>query len=218
MPLMDLRRLREETRPEHEATEAQMPLTAPGLTLDTYRQVLRLLLPVLQGWESWAARSAPVHLRPLLAARRRSHWIEQDLLTLGVPSAGRGRAEPEPISWATVIGGAAATAKVPENSEGASEAAFLGAFYVMEGSTLGGRFIARHVETALGLLPGQGDAYFRGHEEETGAMWRETTAAIAAVPESESEIVIEAARRTFQAFGAVLGTIEPAVIGFAAQG
>ena len=33
-PCMDLRRLREETRTEHEATEAAMPLTEPGLPLD----------------------------------------------------------------------------------------------------------------------------------------------------------------------------------------
>ena len=187
-----------------------MPLTAPNLTLDIYREVLQLLLPVLQSWEDWAARFAPAAVRPLLPVRRRSHWIEQDLLSLGEPSPLAARSNARPIPWSEVVSGAA-LGRDGQTSEGAFEAAFLGALYVMEGSTLGGRFIARHVEQVLGLAPGRGDAYFRGHEEQTGAVWRETTAVIAAVPEANAEIVIDAARRTFLAFGTVLGTMQPAV-------
>lgn len=216
MPSMDLRRLREETRPEHEATEALMPLTAPGLTLATYTEVLRLLLPVLRGWEAWAAHFAPPALRPLLAARRRSHWIEQDLLALGDSRRAFEASLDEPVPWSAVIG-----ADARNGGSGASgsafEAAFLGALYVMEGSTLGGRYIARHVEEALRIEPGQGDAYFRGHEEQTGALWRETTATLAAVPDELTEIVIAAAKRTFGAFGAVLGTRQAPAAGFAAN-
>ncbi len=86
----------------------------------------------------------------------------------------------------------------------ALRAGFLGAWYVMEGSTLGGRFIARHVETVLGLEPGVGDAYFRGHGEATGGLWRETTALVAAMPDELSDVLIAAAKRTFIAFGAAV--------------
>ena len=48
------------------------------------------------------------------------------------------------------------------------DATLLGAMYVMEGSTLGGQLIARHVELVLGLTAGQGNAHFRGHNERTG--------------------------------------------------
>lgn len=192
---MDLRRLREETRPEHEATEALMPVMAPGLTVPEYTRVLRLLLPIIRGWEQWAAGAAPERLRPLLAARRRQHLLESDLRTMGEASAG---AEGDAVDWAAVV------ADGPEAQGTGFEAAFLGAVYVMEGSTLGGRFLARQVEAALGLAPGRGNAYFQGHGDETGRLWREITAEIAAVPEGESERVIRAAKRTFAAFGDAL--------------
>ena len=214
---MDLRRLREETRTEHEATEAAMPLTDPGLTLETYTDVLRLLLPVLRSWEDWAAESAPAAVRPLLANRRRSSWIEADLRALGKLPLSPTRARAEPVRWASVLG-----ARTPEpHLNGASaefEAAFLGAFYVLEGSTLGGRFIARHVEGTLGLTPGSGNRDFRGHEEATGRLWRETTEIIAAVPEAYDEFVIGTAKRTFHAFGSVLGTLRLSGAGIAANG
>ena len=199
---MDLRQLREETRPEHEATEAAMPLTAPGLTLQTYRSVLLTLLHILQSWERWAAAAAPANLQPLLQARRRSHLLEEDLRALGESESMLQTADELPIDWLAVVTGATGPDRTPPNAE--FQAAFLGAFYVLEGSTLGGRFIARHVETVLGLEDGRGAAYFRGHGEGTGALWRESTAAIAAVSDEDAGVLIEAARRTFSAFRATL--------------
>ena len=158
---MDLQLLREETRPEHEATEAAMPLMGPGLTLDTYKTVLGTLLPILRGWETWAESAAPESVRPLLAARRRSHLLEADLRALGEPVPPSQQLWEEPIDWTSVVNG-----KDPNQtsrSEREFEAAFLGAFYVLEGSTLGGRMIARHIQPMLGLEDGQGDAYFRVH-------------------------------------------------------
>jgi heme oxygenase len=60
------------------------------------------------------------------------------------------------------------------------------------------------VEEKLHFAPGQGNAYFQGHGDQTGSMWREVTARIAAVPEEETERVIAAAKRTFIAFGEAL--------------
>ena len=203
---MDLRQLREQTRPEHEATEAAMPLMAPGLTLETYKSVLRALLPVLRSWERWADEAAPRALQPLLSARRRSHFLEEDLRTLGEMESPNRAGDRASIDWQAVVTGSTEQAQ-GGLAEDEFQAAFLGAFYVMEGSTLGGRFIAQHVEAVLGLSGGRGDAYFRGHGEGTGALWRESTAAIAAVPAEHAALLIGAARRTFSAFGAVLETL-----------
>ena len=74
--------------------------------------------------------------------------------------------------------------------------------YVMEGSRLGGQMIARHVEEVLGLVPGRGDAYFRGFEEKTGSMWKESVGVLEArVGDGEEEAAVRAAREMFGLFG-----------------
>jgi heme oxygenase (biliverdin-IX-beta and delta-forming) len=42
----------------------------------------------------------------------------------------------------------------------------------MEGATLGGQLISRHLEQALGLKDGNGYAFFSSYGQEVGAMWR----------------------------------------------
>jgi heme oxygenase len=54
-----------------------------------------------------------------------------------------------------------------------TRAAALGSLYVMEGSTLGGRHIARHLATAP-WLPAGGLHYFEPYGAHTGARWQET--------------------------------------------
>ena len=212
---MDLRRLREETRSEHEATEGLMPLTEPGLTLDRYIAVLRSLLPIVSGWERWAGQAAPAALQPLLAVRRRSPLLQQDLAVLLGPQAmftSLAETLHAEQRWAEAVHLSKSASLFPTAEDNAK---FLGALYVVEGSTLGGRFLARHVESTLAITPGHGDAYFSGHAEATGQLWREVTAHIAAVPDELGPTVIEAARRAFACFGdllrAGLQALSPAV-------
>ncbi|WP_308993868.1 biliverdin-producing heme oxygenase [Mariniflexile litorale] len=48
----------------------------------------------------------------------------------------------------------------------------LGMLYVVEGSTLGGRFILKNIETVPGLDQGKGVSYFTGYGSSTGSMWK----------------------------------------------
>lgn len=48
----------------------------------------------------------------------------------------------------------------------------LGALYVVEGATLGGRLILRHLGRSLGVTQAEGAAYYAGYGERTGAMWK----------------------------------------------
>ena len=48
----------------------------------------------------------------------------------------------------------------------------LGCLYVMEGSTLGGKVILKHISKTLGIVSGQGGSYFAGYGEETGYYWK----------------------------------------------
>lgn len=185
---MDLKRLREATRPEHEATESAVPLMKADLTLEEYLQVLQRFAVIVGAWDAFAAKAAPAAYAPLVAQRRRSVSLQHDLAHFGADAPGEASTGIE-AEIATVVGD---SATAPYR--------FLGAMYVLEGSTLGGRFIAEHVESSLGLSPGQGDDFFRGYGAQTIPMWREFQTALSAVPEQDGDAVIAAATQMFAVF------------------
>jgi heme oxygenase len=73
----------------------------------------------------------------------------------------------------------------------------MGALYVLEGSTLGGRVIGRHIAATHGLT-GEGLAYYAGHGTRTGAMWSAFRARLDGF-DGEGEAVVAAANETFDA-------------------
>ncbi len=187
---VDVDRLRAETRPEHEATEATLPLMSADLTLSQYVNALQSLGSVLSGWEAWATKHAPEAYCDLLAARRRSLLIQADLKNLSAAPISSGSIEEQ--LTAVFLAGEATSALSP--------ARFLGAMYVVEGSTLGGQYIAKHVEEKFGFADGNGNTYFRGYGEHTGSMWRSFKDELIALPETDADEVIAAARSMFGIF------------------
>jgi heme oxygenase (biliverdin-IX-beta and delta-forming) len=186
---MDLQQLRRETLLDHNAVEQSVPLMYDELDRDTYVSCLLKLHGIIAAWEERAAPNAPAWIQELLAARRRGHLLMLDLTWFGVDPSGEARPT------------------LPEIKDTAS---LLGAMYVMEGSTLGGQLIARHVERVLGLTAGQGNAYFRGHDERTGQLWKEVCDALRTkVPDSETDTVIAAAKAMFGVFGGWMRTGMP---------
>jgi heme oxygenase len=178
---MDLQQLRRETLPDHNEVEQSVPLMDEELDVDTYVSYLLKLHGIVATWEEWAAPNAPAWIQPLLAARRRGQLLMLDLVWFGADASGEARPT------------------LPEMTGGAG---LLGAMYVMEGSTLGGQLIARHVELVLGLTAGQGNAYFCGHKERTGQLWKEFCHGLRTkVPDSETDAVVAAAKAMFRVFG-----------------
>jgi heme oxygenase len=173
--------LKLETAACHERLESSIPLMQPDLTEQLYRSVLLRYYCFVHGWESWGATNVPQELRPLFLQRQRSHLLAVDLLHFNE----------QPPSPKAVFPGV----------KGPGKADFLGAMYVIEGSTLGGQYIARHVEETLGLAPGIGDSYFRGYGDRTGSMWREFQKVLEEVHEEEADVVIAAAKKMFSTFG-----------------
>lgn len=164
-----------------------LSLTAPGLDRERYGQALQAFYSFVQGWESWAAAHVPARLAGLLPERRREPLLLRDLRFFGLDPLPTDM-DAERSSFALLL---------PGKDSPESEAAFLGSMYVMEGSTLGGQYIARHVEETLGLAAGEGDAYFCGHGERTGAMWNAFREVLSAIPDEHSDTVIAAAKATF---------------------
>jgi heme oxygenase len=77
----------------------------------------------------------------------------------------------------------------------------VGCLYVLEGSTLGGQVIQRHIKAALGFDAASGAAFFSGYGSQTGAMWQSFLRFLTALPFGQEGIVaaVAAARDTFEA-------------------
>lgn len=167
-----LARLRAETRVEHEAIERALDLTGEALTLDGYRLRLEQLHGFLRPVEAW--------LWPLpgleLEARRKTPWLAVDLVALGVCEPGR----------------LATCSELPPLR---TTAARFGCLYVLEGATLGGQVISRHVRRTLGITPAAAGRFFHGYGPRTGEMWQAFRAALgafAARAAADDEIVAAA--------------------------
>ena len=76
----------------------------------------------------------------------------------------------------------------------------VGCLYVLEGSTLGGQIILRHVRESLGLDAANGAAFFAGYGARTGAMWHAFSRFLSALPFGAHDAgqAIAAARETFE--------------------
>ena len=185
---MDPIRLREQTAGEHAATEDTVPLMSPTLTREEYIVLLGRLYRVVSAWDRWVDANAPPDLLPLLRGRRRATLLAQDLRAMGASI---------PTSDNALSEGRMEASDVPSDPR----SIFLGRMYVMEGSTLGGQYIARHVEETLGIRPGEGNSYFRGYGDATGERWREFREVLKALPDTETDTVIASAREMFAIFG-----------------
>jgi len=82
-----------------------------------------------------------------------------------------------------------------------SYASALGAMYVLEGSVLGGKIIARMIKGQLDAQESPGYSFFLGYGEDTGAMWQAFKEDLEQpFDDQEKEEVIQAAADTFVRF------------------
>lgn len=73
-----------------------------------------------------------------------------------------------------------------------------GALYVLEGSSLGGRVIGRHISSTLGLGPGHGAEFFCGVSAQAArARWAQLADTLAALPQSTQPQLLHGALAAF---------------------
>jgi len=80
-----------------------------------------------------------------------------------------------------------------------------GALYVLEGSTLGGQIIVKHLQKTM--PPGfVNSAYFSGYQHRTGSMWKQFLQQLTALPQSshEEQQIIKGAITTFNIINGLL--------------
>jgi heme oxygenase (biliverdin-IX-beta and delta-forming) len=140
--------LRRATRAQHDRIDGLMALHRM-CDAAHYARVLRVFAPFLAGWEPSVAAALP-DWQGWLRARSRRAFLQQDLQHLALQA-------PPPADWPGFADAACAW----------------GSLYVVEGSALGGQFIARSLAQA-GLHADSGAAYFNGWGPATGRLWRQT--------------------------------------------
>jgi heme oxygenase len=152
-----LKQIKEATAAQHLAMEADpllAQLLSPDLTREQYVCYLSLFLRVTEAYE---ANILPISTGTLRGWKvsHPSEKIHSDLQILGVDSP------PEPIQ----------KYKLPEASFGPAYA--LGFTYVMEGSKLGGKVLARSVCKTLHLPESAGVAYLSDYGQNSFPLWKQ---------------------------------------------
>lgn len=169
-------RLRTETRPRHTTLESVVGLAA---SVDEHTALLRGFWGFVRPWET-AVLASPHSA--LLAGRDKSALLAADLEYFGLT--------PPDIDALPLCDELPATDTAP---------AVLGALYVIEGSTLGGQMISRHLEAALGLREGRGYSYFQSYGPSVPERWNEFKKLLLAHSSPDNdERIIASASRTFE--------------------
>ena len=182
---MILQKLKEATKDQHEALESAVDVMDRSLVLDDYKEML------VKFYRFYSAVEPTLPAADLLAngfdidRRKKLPLLEADLRHLGVLN-GDGS---EISKWEDI----------PDLTETARA---FGGIYVMEGATLGGQVITRHLKEHLDITPETGGAFFNSYGKEVGPMWKEFGAAITAFSEAngQEEDTVQAAKETFDAF------------------
>jgi heme oxygenase len=173
-------RLKSGTEEQHREIEAFIDPLKNFRSLDAYKaHVLkswRFYLPLEGCLAAFDWSAAGIDFVP----RRKAPLLEQDLRVLGIhqPRLEEGQA------------------LARQNLDFA-----LGCLYVLEGATLGGQIISRHLAT-LGIGPANGGLFFHGYGAKTGEMWKsfQRSATSYCVTEDQIGEAVSGAKSTFERF------------------
>ncbi|WFP51853.1 biliverdin-producing heme oxygenase [Methylomonas sp. EFPC3] len=129
-------------------------LVRPDYALATYQLLLQALFRTYAGLEPGLAAFSKRQLAGLdYVARVKLSWLQADLDHFGIDSALLKPAD-LPLPQIDSIGD------------------YVGALYVVEGSTLGGQMIAKCLGQNLGLSADAGARFYAGYGAATTSMWR----------------------------------------------
>ncbi|HSO81351.1 biliverdin-producing heme oxygenase [Thiocapsa sp.] len=154
--------LRHATAETHEAVE-RLPLmarlTSPSVTREDYLDYLHALAGVYAALEGSLLDALDEETRNDLGIRPKLPAILEDLAEQGQPHIPRTSTQLAPAGSGTALGG----------------------LYVLEGATLGGRVIAKHLRRCLG--PALGSAGFLDfHGEHSSAAWKRFASILDSLP------------------------------------
>ncbi len=179
-----IERLRAETVEQHRTIENLTRLSG-DFSVAHYGRTLQAFESFLTQWEPLVTGALPVSMRPWSESLRRLYLARRDMAALAL-------APLESVAIDLTL---------------RDKSAALGSMYVMEGSTLGGVVIARHLRRQHGIEAHNGGAYFSGWGANTAANWlqfRQLLEAHVDPDESARKGAATAAADTFRALSQTL--------------
>jgi heme oxygenase len=177
-----LNSLRTKTAKSHtklEENELSRTILSSDVTVEGYQAYLSKMYGVIAGCEN-DVFPALTSVFPDLKLREKSEFIIRDLQLTGMPLA---EIEQLPVC--------------EFRFSNVGEA--LGIMYVLEGSTLGGKVLYKHIHKVLGLDELTGASFFWGYGTDTGNMWKNFIHALSeyAITRDAEQDVISSAAQTF---------------------
>lgn len=171
--------LKASTQDLHTEIEKHMPLFNKDFNKEQYKDLLKKFYAFFAAYES---RLLPVlshlDLSDFYADRKKSTSLKNDLnaLQTEIPHASQ------------------KTITIPQ-----TKAQVLGSLYVIEGSTLGGQLISKHLRQTLGF-PEDQTQYFSGYGALTGPQWKAFQTLILSqdFTQDQRKEAVAAARTTFK--------------------
>lgn len=186
--------LRDATHVEHVRLN-QHPLligiARPGYALSTYRLVLAAYYHFYRELELAIDQALGAGVSSFVyGSRRKLSWLVSDLKFLGIDPDLPAHRPRTPLASMVL----------------ADEGQLLGALYTIEGSSLGGQVISRHLATHLGLSAPAGARFFHGYGDATTLLWAqfESFMNAALIDEAKLSRARHTAKSTFATMEAVL--------------
>jgi heme oxygenase len=178
-----LQELRQKTAPQHRALEQNSYSWKCLSSRDGYAHLLVKLFAIHSAFENRLAtvETLPFWL-PDISERWKLAFLKSDLAALSVPEPHMTFQDLPVIS---------------------SVASAFGCLYVLEGSTLGGQIITRHLQSQLGMVAEDGRRFFAGYGARTGHYWKtfgDKLAAYSSASGPSHAEVIQSAIHTFHYF------------------
>ena len=182
---MIMAKLKEATREQHENLENVVNVMDAMFTREDYERLLTKFYTFYSSIEPRVAANSLKDSGFDFDARAKTPSLERDLTNLGV------------FDDVKHLGGS--WTDLPNLD---TPAKAFGSCYVMEGATLGGQIIMRHLKQHLDLTPENGGSFFNSYGERVGPMWKEFCAIATEFAEKngDDETIVNSAKETFDSF------------------
>ena len=174
---MILQKLKESTRHQHEDVEGAVDVMSKLFSLEDYKAMIAKFRSFYSAYEPTLPYEALKAAGFDYDERRKLPSLDRDAEILGIHEAKQFSDLPDVSSVARAFG----------------------SIYVIEGSTLGGQVISRHLRDQLELTPDNGGAFFASYGPKVGSMWKQFGEAITAFSGdgANDDEIITAAKETF---------------------